>query len=270
MFQFTHPGKGATIIIGSNCTTKIVSIHAPWEGCDLISPRLLLLPSRFQFTHPGKGATGVSTAPAFRCMRFNSRTLGRVRRMNTCSSLTTIAQFQFTHPGKGATGDGEVQEDVSGKFQFTHPGKGATHSSRSMVLANKTFQFTHPGKGATVAEGIQRILRRVSIHAPWEGCDLPSSGLRRFKARFNSRTLGRVRLIPVSRSAIVDSFNSRTLGRVRHCVVYTLVCTLVFQFTHPGKGATLSRCIHISTQQFQFTHPGKGATSSHRPYSLPF
>ena len=145
-FQFTHPGKGATIIIGSNCTTKIVSIHAPWEGCDLISPRLLLLPSRFQFTHPGKGATiyyiitqdqqvvsihapwegcddllevyelgdDVSIhAPWEGCdevflyliftkRRFNSRTLGRVRRATT-SLLEVNLTFQFTHPGKGAT-----------------------------------------------------------------------------------------------------------------------------------------------------------------------
>ena len=34
MFQFTHPGKGATsqMLLGLCC--KIVSIHAPWEGCD--------------------------------------------------------------------------------------------------------------------------------------------------------------------------------------------------------------------------------------------
>ena len=35
MFQFTHPGKGATTATSKtqelfNC----VSIHAPWEGCD--------------------------------------------------------------------------------------------------------------------------------------------------------------------------------------------------------------------------------------------
>ena len=34
------------------------------------------------------------------------------------------------------------------------------------------FQFTHPGKGATKRE--ERALRKyeVSIHAPWEGCDM--------------------------------------------------------------------------------------------------
>ena len=33
------------------------------------------------------------------------------------------------------------------------------------------FQFTHPGKGATVLEPRIYDLIKVSIHAPWEGCD---------------------------------------------------------------------------------------------------
>ena len=56
-FQFTHPGKGATSAWLFHCTDKQVSIHAPWEGCD--GNRLAQLPDfvKFQFTHPGKGAT---------------------------------------------------------------------------------------------------------------------------------------------------------------------------------------------------------------------
>ena len=34
-FQFTHPGKGATAAIYDIDRLKSVSIHAPWEGCDL-------------------------------------------------------------------------------------------------------------------------------------------------------------------------------------------------------------------------------------------
>ena len=34
------------------------------------------------------------------------------------------------------------------------------------------FQFTHPGKGATDKEGGVTALINVSIHAPWEGCDV--------------------------------------------------------------------------------------------------
>ena len=33
------------------------------------------------------------------------------------------------------------------------------------------FQFTHPGKGATIIDVKDKEALRVSIHAPWEGCD---------------------------------------------------------------------------------------------------
>ena len=59
----------------------------------------------------------------------------------------------------------------------------------------------------------------VSIHAPWEGCDKTSPSTTRTRLSFNSRTLGRVR------QARLDD------GRAK----------LEFQFTHPGKGATLIR-----------------------------
>ena len=35
----------------------IVSIHAPWEGCDTPQRYTILTTHMFQFTHPGKGAT---------------------------------------------------------------------------------------------------------------------------------------------------------------------------------------------------------------------
>ena len=126
LFQFTHPGKGATASKSAVDVLLPVSIHAPWEGCDLalveVSDGLL----EFQFTHPGKGATTEGVWSDYRYVGFNSRTLGRVRRAATsCLSLS------------------------GGKFQFTHPGKGAT--------------------GLRFFVGVLFI---VSIHAPWEGCDL--------------------------------------------------------------------------------------------------
>ena len=35
---------------------------------------------------------------------------------------------------------------------------------------------------------------------------------------------------------------------------------LTFQFTHPGRGATLIRQMLLCYSTFQFTHPGRGAT----------
>ena len=56
----------------------------------------------------------------------------------------------------------------------------------------------------------------VSIHAPREGCDLQQCQLHFYDRCFNSRTPGGVRL-PLRTCALI-------LG--------------MFQFTHPGRGAT--------------------------------
>ena len=146
LFQFTHPGKGATVWRRSKTPSSNVSIHAPWEGCDssttissgiplgfnsrtlgrvrLTMVSMSLLVVEFQFTHPGKGATCICTrTPSFRLVSihapwegcdsgfflsttpggcFNSRTLGRVR-LRVGGSHRRYDKFQFTHPGKGAT-----------------------------------------------------------------------------------------------------------------------------------------------------------------------
>ena len=101
-FQFTHPGKGATLNRQDIFSYAPVSIHAPWEGCDYNNLHILLEELLFQFTHPGKGATSIGRRFDLDLFSFNSRTLGRVR------------------PFKDGVGN------LAGKFQFTHPGKGAT------------------------------------------------------------------------------------------------------------------------------------------------
>ena len=102
MFQFTHPGKGATELLVCLGDCSDVSIHAPWEGCDSPCSVMVCNLTTFQFTHPGKGATSNDNNDNNGTECFKSRTLGRVRLRHSPrpgSSLT----FQFTHPGKGAT-----------------------------------------------------------------------------------------------------------------------------------------------------------------------
>ena len=168
-------------------------------------------------------------------------------------------------------------------FQFTHPGKGATSEYRRVQIT-QMFQFTHPGKGATANVYLRRPASKVSIHAPWEGCDSEVCILIILSRSFNSRTLGRVRphLGRVSQVFSTVSihapwegcdplikctpygttcFNSRTLGRVRPRRVRRKSFSIAFQFTHPGKGATCCGCsCSFRSSSFQFTHPGKGAT----------
>ena len=190
MFQFTHPGRGATPNFAPSWLLRQVSIHAPREGCDSAQGR---------------------SAP--RRQRFNSRTPGGVRRegfyrlsveyqvsihapREGCDKCVTSSTyypptFQFTHPGRGATSCAYVRSDEpsfnsrtpggvrlfesalianAGKFQFTHPGRGAT-LSRTSPTTTTAFQFTHPGRGATGIKTSKEYIFEVSIHAPREGCD---------------------------------------------------------------------------------------------------
>ena len=153
-------------------------------------------------------------------------------------SLTAILrEFQFTHPGRGATNSfsaptgptgvsihapregcdtGVVPSELYGtEFQFTHPGRGATwkKSPRNNLVL---FQFTHPGRGATTEQLRNKVGHSVSIHAPREGCDFAGK----------------------SSSSRISCFNSRTPGGVRLGRYTKLSDDRVFQFTHPGRGAT--------------------------------
>ena len=123
------------------------------------------------------------------------------------------------------------------------------------------FQFTHPGKGATGRYEPPSRLSWVSIHAPWEGCDAARRSSASSRTSFNSRTLGRVRPYTLDSNGTEEnvsihapwegcdeislelgkedeSFNSRTLGRVRPFIEVVPNSPTMFQFTHPGKGAT--------------------------------
>ena len=192
LFQFTHPGKGATQITPSLAWSRGVSIHAPWEGCDPLPPLLPAQPVQFQFTHPGKGATYHPQGGRGGAQRFNSRTLGRVRLGGACPVYHYI-EFQFTHPGKGATRTGRYAPAgrlvsihapwegcdravyapwmTSCVFQFTHPGKGATHGANRWHLLDGCFNSRTLGRVRQSINKVSDNALKVSIHAPWEGCD---------------------------------------------------------------------------------------------------
>ena len=190
LFQFTHPGRGATLCryalaVYVSCFNSRtpggvrlghthrhaedlpVSIHAPREGCD--------------YTHHAS-----ALAPG----RFNSRTPGGVR-LTTSPSSMRLCPFQFTHPGRGATGSKRSGWFVT-MFQFTHPGRGATLEPTQDRLID-LFQFTHPGRGATIEEYPPGSSLSVSIHAPREGCDSIVDTPWGAVNCFNSRTPGGVR-----------------------------------------------------------------------------
>ena len=142
-FQFTHPGRGATvrsaifILVGlcfnsrtpggvrlCSCfpppQTSRVSIHAPREGCDVPEGFKTWL-SEFQFTHPGRGATAILY-------------LGRL-----------LFYVSIHAPREGCDGFRHCRGQGLTEFQFTHPGRGATGSNRSPRQAQERFNSRTPG-----------------------------------------------------------------------------------------------------------------------------
>ena len=147
LFQFTHPGKGATPQRTELSTTKRFQFTHPGKGATGLVAQMTLTEIQFQFTHPGKGATGQSTPCRQSAPSFNSRTLGRVR-PNQAALQRMREQFQFTHPGKGATvtlHSGRSPNSVS----IHAPWEGCDFGVVMDAVYGGMFQFTHPGKGAT-------------------------------------------------------------------------------------------------------------------------
>ena len=146
-FQFTHPGKGATIFM-------VTFLRFSW----------------FQFTHPGKGATSHWSKSILRPIGFNSRTLGRVRHEGIARQSTEL-EFQFTHPGKGATR--EIRQSHGTHTVSIHaPWEGCDLGQMASRQNQVTVSIHAPWEGCDTNSLCTRLVKsKVSIHAPWEGCD---------------------------------------------------------------------------------------------------
>ena len=147
VFQFTHPGRGATRRTEPPNLSVAVSIHAPREGCDAKRFYKWLFPRGFQFTHPGRGATLVLIRPLMLTFSFNSRTPGGVRRqqLEMCMQLL---QVSIHAPREGC--DASKTESGSITPVSIHaPREGCDFKARHRWRGREEFQFTHPGRGAT-------------------------------------------------------------------------------------------------------------------------
>ena len=170
MFQFTHPGRGATwlrlrLTWAHNCFNSRTPGGVRHAHTTQGTGRRL-----FQFTHPGRGATahyGVDV-PRGRGVSIHA-------------------------PREGCDSEILILDDQPSMFQFTHPGRGATGSGAGFPPRELSFNSRTPGGvRRTTAKG-RRARATVSIHAPREGCDTPSLIIVRQERGFNSRTPGGVR-----------------------------------------------------------------------------
>ena len=79
-FQSTHPARGATRAGRTVSRPAGISIHAPREGCDLVSDGAEVLRAIFQSTHPARGATCIWCCISYKKFAyFNPRTPRGVR-----------------------------------------------------------------------------------------------------------------------------------------------------------------------------------------------
>ena len=143
MFQFTHPGRGATarhklfrrlqrsfnsrtpggvrlLLVDLEQQSNNVSIHAPREGCDVLAHNRAKRLSMFQFTHPGRGATKRAPPPAI------------------------PKKFQFTHPGRGATVWVHVAIPPLG-VSIHAPREGCDSASDVSTASRASFNSRTPG-----------------------------------------------------------------------------------------------------------------------------
>ena len=144
-FQFTHPGKGATVTRTQTHIISCVSIHAPWEGCDL--------------------SLTLNTLPK---VCFNSRTLGRVR-LSTSIFRTCLGSFNSRTLGRVRL---SVTGGITKHNSFNSRTLGRVRLILTLELSGGEFVSIHaPWEGCDVSKQVVTEMTRVSIHAPWEGCD---------------------------------------------------------------------------------------------------
>ena len=98
------------------------------------------------------------------------------------------------------------------------------------------FQSTHPARGATAPASVIPCTNAISIHAPREGCD---------------RVLFRICPIRLN-------FNPRTPRGVRPLFLLVLVRPVIFQSTHPARGATYVSLSNKSRKNISIHAPREG------------
>ena len=150
----------------------------------------------------------------------------------------------------------------STSFNSRTPG-GVRPSRRCSQGAGRSFNSRTPGGVRHPGDVLHNLPPQVSIHAPREGCDKTALEFRHpdgvvsiHAPREGCDDEG----MPVSSSSLVSIHAPR-----EGCDFRSLDLTgnpRLFQFTHPGRGATFQRDGIPDDELFQFTHPGRGATCS--------
>ena len=101
LFQFTHPGRGATQNHRPRGVNPRVSIHAPREGCDDISE--VITTAQTVSIHAPREGCDVSRLRAVKADRVSIHAPREGCDVDVVILIYGDTTFQFTHPGRGAT-----------------------------------------------------------------------------------------------------------------------------------------------------------------------
>jgi len=201
----------------------------------------------FQSTHPARGATSASNARFGRRPHFNPRTPRGVR--------------LAAHGGRGEAID----------FNPRTP-RGVRRAVVAARGCGWDISIHAPREGCDRRRHCVWVKAWISIHAPREGCDTCVRSALSRRLHFNPRTPRGVRPrgFQVWRWT-VGNFNPRTPRGVRPANLSDIKGHLIFQSTHPARGATPPSKRLVQLCKFQSTHPARGATpvlkSIDQPYS---
>ena len=159
-------------------STITISIHAPREGCDVITKFRRSLERDFNPRTPRGVRREVLDNGVVVHGNSNPRTPRGVRPRRKGLHWITD-RFQSTHPARGATAGSWPTTSPNANFNPRTPRGVRRHRRPGRPCSPSPFQSTHPARGGTWPTDDIDEAARISIHAPREGCDMARSGLRR-------------------------------------------------------------------------------------------
>ena len=192
--------------------------------------------AEFQSTHPLWGATRPWTRRCRAHRHFNPRTPCGVRLLLGLDGRSRH-RFQSTRPMRGATSGSSAYCVQSCAFQSTRPMRGATEYIAELRKL-PPFQSTHPLRGATERIAALEKDNAISIHAPLAGCD---HSIRLPRLRQAISIYAPLAGCDCARHPLWEPkhyFNPRTPCGVRPQQILHVSANLLFQSTHPLRGAT--------------------------------
>ena len=169
-FQSTHPVRGATHRNVEFLCQRLISIHAPRAGCDVLilrcsarrwghfNPRTpcgvrptaagtITINAQFQSTHPVRGATALICSPPSSMYDFNPRTPCGVR-PSRLSCPRRSRRISIHAPRAGC--DCQLRTAAARQLHFNpRTPCGVRRFCTAERHNEKRFQSTHPVRGAT-------------------------------------------------------------------------------------------------------------------------